>query len=174
MSDHKSIALLDSGASGVGFIDPTFAAKCGLALTPSEHTIKLADGTIVPAAGQVSVTYHLAATTGQPIPGPFTSTFTATPLEGYDIILGVGWMAEHDIKVGWRDRSIEVRTAGKASRHIRPLNVIRSSPSVDASLLAEWPAQSRSYPLCGGIICSIYAPHRRRYRSDSGHTHWGQ
>jgi hypothetical protein len=122
VADVPAVALLDSGASGTGFIDSAFAARCGLSLSPSDRSIKLADGTVVAAAGQVAVTYSLAATTGPAI--RFTSTFTATPLEGYDVILGVGWLAEHDVLVGWRNRSLELRAPGRASRHIRPIEVL--------------------------------------------------
>ena len=95
---HRFTALLDSGASGSGFISPAFAEKCGLALAPSASTVQLADGTIVSAAGQVTIDYTLSPTKGAAI--PFTSQFTATPLESYDIILGVGWLEQHDVKVG--------------------------------------------------------------------------
>jgi len=120
---------LDSGASGQGFIDPAFAARCGLTLLSSDRTIKLANGTVVPATGQVTAAYALAAADGTAV--PLTSTFTATPLEGYDAILGVSWLAEHDPEIGWRNRSIAIRTAaGHAPRLIRPLECLDDSPSV--------------------------------------------
>ena len=127
VGSQRFTALVDSGASGSGFINPAFAARCGLALSPSANSVQLADGQCVPAAGQVAVSYTLAPTTGAPI--SFTSTFTATPLESYDIILGVGWLADHDVLVGWNSRSLEVRSPGRASRHIRPLEVIGTAAS---------------------------------------------
>ena len=117
--------LLDSGASGE-FIDPAFAARCGLTLSPSDRTIKLADGTVVPALGRVSTECALAAKTGAPV--SFTSTFTATPLEGYDAILGVPWLAAHDPLIGWKNRSISVRNAKGVPRLIKPLECIEDQP----------------------------------------------
>ena len=125
---HRFTALVDSGASGPGFINPTFASKIGLTLAPSRNTVQLADGTVVSAAGQVSVDYTLAPSTGASI--SFTSLFTTTPLESYDIILGVGRLEDHDVLVGWKQRSLEVRTPGRAPRHLRPIEVIAGTEPV--------------------------------------------
>ena len=118
-SGQAATLLLDSGASGQGFIDPAFAARCGLELLSSDRSIKLANGTIVPAAGQVAADYALAAASGAAI--PLKSTFTATPLEGYDAILGMSWLTEHDPVIGWKNRSITIRPADGPARHIKPL-----------------------------------------------------
>ena len=88
--------------------------------------MKLADGSIVSATGQVTTACELEAKTGSHI--PFTSTFTATPLEGYDAILGVSWLATHDPLIGWSNRSISVRTPGQVPRLIKPLECIEDQP----------------------------------------------
>ena len=122
---HACIALVDSGASGQGFIDASFAARCGLLVLPSADTIQLADGSVVSAAGRVAVQYTLAAAKGPPV--LFTSTFTVTPLQGsFDLILGVGWLSQHDVAAGWRSRTIEVRELGgsRVSHLIKPLEVL--------------------------------------------------
>ena len=125
-ADTTATLLLDSGASAE-FIDPEFARRCGLTLSPSDRTVKLADGSVVPAAGQVTVQFTLATTKGAPI--PFTATFTATPLEGYDAILGVTWLAAHNPDVGWSKRTITLRaTKGGAARHIEPLENLDPQP----------------------------------------------
>ena len=112
--------MLDSGASSE-FIDTEFARRCGLSLTPSTRTIRLADGTVVSASGEVTVDFTLVPSSVNGAPIPFTATFTATPLEGYDAILGMTWLSEHDPVVGWRDKSIEIRSAGRKSHFVRPL-----------------------------------------------------
>lgn len=120
--------LLDSGASSE-FIDPEFARHCGLTLAASTNTVQLADGTVVAARGRVTTECALAAAKGDPI--PFTATFTATPLEGYDAILGASWLAEHDPVIGWKNRSISLRTAGSAApRLIRPLECVDAAPRI--------------------------------------------
>ena len=152
---HKFTALLDSGASGPGFINPAFAARCGLSLKPSPHTVQLADGTIVPAAGETSVDFTLRPTKGSEI--EFTSQFTATPLENYDIILGVGWLEEHDVNVGWRERTLEVRTAGKAIRHIRPIDRFAELNLTKPEQLATITAKKMSKELREGKLEVAYA-----------------
>ena len=52
---HQATALIDSGAS-TDFIDPAFARRCELTLTSSSRSVKLADGSIVDAQGQVHLT----------------------------------------------------------------------------------------------------------------------
>ena len=120
--------LIDSGAS-TEFIDPDFARRCNLSLTDSDRIVKLADGTVVAALGSVATDCSLSAATGTPI--VFRSTFTATPLEGYDAILGMTWLNAHDPIIGWKNRSITLRTPGSPARQIRPLECIESDqPSV--------------------------------------------
>jgi len=120
IKDAATVLMLDSGASSE-FIDTEFARRCGLTLTPSSRTIRLADGTVVAAGGEVTVDFTLAPAGVNGAPIPFTAKFTATPLEGYDAILGMSWLSEHDPIVGWKDKSIEIRTPGRPSQLVRPL-----------------------------------------------------
>ena len=114
--------MIDSGASS-DFIDTEFARKCGLELSPSNCTIRLADGSVVSASGQATVNFHLVAAHGKPAI-PCTTTFTVTPLQGYDAILGLTWLETHDVLVGWRNRTIEVRTPGQPKQHIKPIECV--------------------------------------------------
>src|SRR5665647_1454913 len=124
---HTATILLDSGASSE-FIDPEFARRCGLALTPSSRSVKLADGTLVAARGQVTAACELDATKGAPL--AFTSTYTVTPLEGYDAILGVTWLASHDPVIGWANRTLAIAsTNGGPRRIIKPIEVIEDEPT---------------------------------------------
>ena len=124
---QKATILIDSGASDV-FIDTDFARRCGYQLAASDRTIRLADGSIAKAAGRTTATCSLAAAKGSPI--PFEASFTATSLESYDAILGMTWLAAHDPLIGWRDRSITLRTPGQPHRLIRPLEALSDSPGV--------------------------------------------
>ena len=116
---HPATLMLGSGASSE-FIDVEYARRCGLSLTPSSRTIRLADGSSARAHGQVEMAFTLTAAPGRP-PIPFTATFTATPLQGYDAILRLTWLAEHDALVGWRNRTITVRSPGQPPRSLGPL-----------------------------------------------------
>ena len=125
---HEATGLIDSGAS-TDFIDSSFARRCELTLTPSSRSIKLADGSLVNAQGQAVTTCGLVAVKGAPI--PYAATFTATPLEGYDMILGMSWLRAHDPLIGWNSRSITVRPLGtKVQRLIRPLECLSEEPIV--------------------------------------------
>ena len=118
---REATLLLDSGAS-TEFIDPAFAASCGLTCTPSGEAVKLADGSIVAAAGQVSAEWHLDTGGFNEPPLPFTSTFTATKLDGYDAIIGMTWLARHDPEIGWQGRTIIFKKPNQKSRVVRPLS----------------------------------------------------
>ena len=118
-ANQSAVLLIDSGASGE-FIDPSFAARCGLALTPSDRTVRLADGTLVRALGQTTATCRLAPVKGTPV--DFSATFTATPLSGYDAILGVTWLATHNVDIGWADRTVILRSPGLPPRAVRTID----------------------------------------------------
>ena len=118
--------MIDSGASGLGFVDPSFVKQCGVQLRPSSQRITLADGSEVLAAGEATLTYTLAARTCQDkedtAPVQFTSTFIVTPLAPYQLILGVGWLEHHRALVGFGERSIQLRVDGVGNtRCIRTL-----------------------------------------------------
>jgi hypothetical protein len=118
--------MIDSGASGVGFVDTAFAARCGVTLQPSQRRITLADGSEVRAAGEATITYTLESrpchVKDRAVPVQFTSTFVATPLAPYELILGVGWLEQHHALIGFSERSIQLRVDGKGKQYcIRPL-----------------------------------------------------
>ena len=118
--------MIDSGASGMGFVDPALVQRCGAQLRPSSRRIVLADGSEVRAAGEATLSYSLDAFTcarkeATP-PARFTSTFIVTPLAPYELILGLGWLEHHDVQAGFRERSIQLRVDGVGEQHcIRPL-----------------------------------------------------
>ena len=119
--------MIDSGASN-DFIDTDFARRCGLVLAPSEFTVRLADGTVVPADGQVTLSYSLHAV-GKCAPIPFTSTFTATKLSGYEAILGMPWLTASDVVISWSSRTLEVRRVGRPSSFVEVVERIGDSDS---------------------------------------------
>lgn len=124
INGHQAIFLLDSGASGE-FIDTDFAARCGLKLTASDRTIRLADGSIADASGHVTTDWDLAPQAGAPL--AFNSSFTATALSNYDAILGMSWLEAHDPLIGWRNRTITVRSPGQPHRCVKPLECLNPS-----------------------------------------------
>jgi hypothetical protein len=118
--------MVDSGASGMGFADPVFVQRCGGQVRPSSRRIILADGSEVRAAGEVTLSYSLqaftCATKEDTPPVRFTSTFIVTPLAPYELILGIGWLEQHHVSIGFREKSIQLRINGAgAVQCIRPL-----------------------------------------------------
>lgn len=153
LGGQPAVLLLDSGASAE-FIDPAFAQRCGLTLEASTRSVKLADGTVVPARGRARADCLLAADRGQPF--AFSSTFTATPLEGYDAILGMSWLAEHNPQVGWRDRSITLTQANGARSTVRPIgDAAAANPDVNACALMS--LRSFRTAVRKGEIDEVYA-----------------
>ena len=119
IGSHPATLMIDSGASSE-FIDSAFARRCGLELEPCTRTIRLADGALAPAHGQATLSYSLVAASGQRT-APFSAVFTSTPLKGYDAILGLSWLAEHDVIIGWQSRTIEIRKPGQLPLYLKPL-----------------------------------------------------
>ena len=133
IAGHPTIAMVDSGASNE-FIDTAYAARCGLTLEPSGRSIRLADGSVVNAAGQVTVTLTLEGP-GREAAVPFVATFTATALPDYDVVLGLTWLAQYNVQVGWRDRSVTMHLPGDPrGRSVRSVACGSSSSSRPPSL----------------------------------------
>ncbi|MDR3444320.1 reverse transcriptase family protein, partial [Dyella sp.] len=129
--------MIDSGASGMGFVDPAFVQRCGVQLRPSSRRITLADGSEVRAAGEATLSYSLVARSchqkESTPPVRFTSTFIVTPLAPYEMILGVGWLEQHHALIGFRERSIQLRVDGAGKqRCIRPLARCNDDGSITA------------------------------------------
>ena len=120
-SDCPVTPMIDSGASGMGFVDPAFARRCGATLQPSKRRIVLADGSEVDAQGQVALQYSIAGKTGGAV--RFTSTFTVTPLDAYEMILGVGWLKQHHVLVAFHENSMQLRVDGAGER--RAIRVVQ-------------------------------------------------
>ena len=119
--------MIDSGASGMGFVDPRFVKRCGARIEPSSRKIVLADGSEVEAAGEATLSYSLQAMVcgskgDSTQPAQFTSKFIVTSLESFELILGVGWLEQHHAQIGFRERSIQLRVDGAGEQQcIRPL-----------------------------------------------------
>jgi len=118
--------MIDSGASGMGFVDPVFVQRCGATVRPSSRRIILADGSEVQAAGEATLSYSLDAFTcarkESTPPVRLTSTFIVTPLAPYELILGIGWLQQHHVSIGFREKSIQLRIDGSGPvQCIRPL-----------------------------------------------------
>lgn len=118
--------MIDSGASGMGFMDPSLVQRVGATLKPSSRRITLADGSEVRAAGEVTLNYSLDAKSCRGKDSTpavhFTSTFIVTPLAPHEMILGLGWLETHRVLVGFRERSIQLQVNGAGKQLcIRPL-----------------------------------------------------
>ena len=87
--------LIDCGASG-NFLSEGFATSHGLALSTSDKLVKLADGLARPAAGTARAVRVRVGTYVDAL------DLTVTQLGGYDVILGMPWLIEHEPHVDWK------------------------------------------------------------------------
>ena len=133
IAGDAAILMIDSGATS-NFADATFVRRTGLTLEPANCTIRLADGSVVPALGQVTVPITLTAAGDQPAV-TFEVTFTVTDLKGYDAILGLPWLTTHDVVVGWKRRTIEIRTDGRPKAFVKPLDRVNGTTTVGLATL---------------------------------------
>jgi hypothetical protein len=171
--------MIDSGASGMGFVDPVFVQRCGATLKPSSRRIVLADGSEVRAAGEVTLSYTLDAFTcarkEETPPVRFTSTFIVTPLAPYELILGMGWLEQHHASIGFREKSIQLRVDGSGPvQCIRPLMRCNDDGSVAleaAPLQLKAIAQKRVCRLLRkGSVAEMYAVMLRSTADDGKET----
>ena len=70
--------LLDTGADA-NFINAALAQRCNLPLRPSGRSVRLPDGTLVPAGGEANVLFTLDAGR-KSAPHSFTADFTSLAL----------------------------------------------------------------------------------------------
>ena len=103
--------LVDCGATNQ-FVDDGFVAKHQLVASsvPSLEYVTLANGTRVPAGSIVRAA-------GVRV-GTYTDSvdFVSIPLVGYDAILGMSWLHQHNPEIDWRERRLRFGD-GHRDRH---------------------------------------------------------
>ena len=118
------VFLADSGATAL-FMSPALARRCQLPLTPSNRTVKLADGATKAAAGTVTATCSLQSEAHGP-PLVFTAEFCVTELQGYDAILGMPWLQRFNPAVDWASGRLVVQQPGSA-----PVTLANHTPAAE-------------------------------------------
>jgi len=95
----KAVSLIDCGATG-NFVSESFVKKCGL--TPQECPLRvcLADGRTTESVGILHDVRVRIGTYAERM------DLIVTPLQGYDIILGMAWLEEYNPPVDWRGKSL--------------------------------------------------------------------
>lgn len=112
VSGQPAVFLIDSGATG-NFVNASFVKRHRLATVPLlvSDLVKLADGSTQPAGSSVpSVAISLGSYKDH-------VDLVALPLDGYDVILGMTWLHQHNPSIDWRLRSI-VLVDSKQQRHV--------------------------------------------------------
>ena len=94
-------ALIDSGATAIGFIDSTFAHSKSLTLTPlrSPKRIRVVDGRPSLAG---PVTHYVSLDLSMAQHAEKSVRFYVTQLGQYNLILGKPWLAAHNPIVDWK------------------------------------------------------------------------
>ena len=98
---HPAVFLVDCGATNQ-FVDDGFVAKHQLVASsvPSPEYVTLANGTRVPAGSIVRAAGVHIGTYADSV------DFVSIPLVGYDAILGMSWLHQHNPKIDWREKRI--------------------------------------------------------------------
>ena len=95
----KAVALADCGASA-NFISESFVRQNGIKPKECPHQVCLADGR---TSDSVGIARNVRVRIGT-----YTELMDliVTPLQGYDIILGMSWFEEYNPPVDWRGKSL--------------------------------------------------------------------
>ena len=108
-------AMVDSGATGLGFISRQFAQEHGFLTTPLDRYIDLFgfDGTRV-LRGRITHVVRLQLEHDSHLE---TISLFVTTLGKHRIILGFPWMKRHKIIPDWRQQKLRF-TSGRCQRHL--------------------------------------------------------
>ena len=121
------VVLIDCGATG-NFVSSSFVLQHSLPLVAggSSGTVTLADGRTQPAGGILSsVSVRLGDYQDQ-------LDLTATALSGYDVILGMPWLVQHNPIIDWRGASVSF-VDQHSRRHVLGKVATGLQPWVDSS-----------------------------------------
>lgn len=95
----KAVALLDCGATG-NFVSESFVRQNGLKPQECPLQVCLADGR---TSDSVGIVRNLRVRIGTYVE---LMDLIVTPLQGYDLILGMAWLEEYNPPVDWRGKSL--------------------------------------------------------------------
>jgi len=140
--------LVDSGATS-NFISTSFVRTHALALVASASSslVTLADGRQQPTGGIAASVLVKLGSYAEPL------DLTATDISGYDLILGMPWLAKYNPRIDWRGKTITFTDAADAQ------HVLSKAPTG----AARWSAPSPSSAAHLNLISSraIERAHRR-------------
>jgi hypothetical protein len=111
IGSRPAVILIDSGATG-NFVSSKFASTAKLALTAGPpSTASLANGQPQDASGVAcGVAVRIGSYTDR-------MSFNVTDLSGYDVILGMPWLEQYDVKPDWRGKSVTFNDS-KGKQHV--------------------------------------------------------
>ncbi|KAH0613409.1 uncharacterized protein H6S33_005295 [Morchella sextelata] len=141
--DHLH-ALVDTGATGYGFIDASFAHSCGYSTEqlPTPRQLQVIDGRPI-ASGAITHSCKLRLEVGAHMEG--ISLFV-TQLGDAKVVLGLPWLQHHAAKIEFANRSISFH-ADRCRQHTAALwtSTLASSPlTAAAATLPPPPIPSRT------------------------------
>lgn len=127
-------ALVDPGASGIGFIDPACVERLALPLTAlqSPRELRVIDGRLAenPISHVAIVSYNL---NGHKTKIPLF----VTPLGHYEMVLGIPFFREHKAIIDFEKDTIFFNSQAcrdNCNRHHRPIMVHSTAPKPGASI----------------------------------------
>jgi Reverse transcriptase (RNA-dependent DNA polymerase)/RNase H-like domain found in reverse transcriptase len=133
--------MVDSGATGLGFIDSTYARTHGLKTKRLPKRINLYgfDGSRSIAG---SIRRHISL--DLEYNGHLEKIFLyVTTLGSHDVILGLPWMKKHEIIPDWKNKKL-LPTAEACSEHFRTPKVrFNQTPEYDSDSETRFPTRSK-------------------------------
>lgn len=111
IGSRPAVILVDSGATG-NFVASKFVSAAKLVLTAGPpSTASLANGQPQDASGVAcGVAVRIGSYTDR-------MDFNVTDLAGYDVILGMPWLEQYDVKPDWRGKSVTFNDS-KGKQHV--------------------------------------------------------
>ena len=151
---HKCTALIDSGASS-NFISKAFVMKRKLSMRPlqgASTTVRLANGQLERISKCVHGDLVIDNSSEQ-------ITFTVIKLHGYDIILGMPWLAKHDPMIDWKTGRVSLNNDSSMSCD----NIIREPCRLNDN------EQSSTTPSLSCLVSSLQMKRLSRKRGNEVH-----
>ena len=110
VGSRPAVILVDSGATG-NFVSSKFASTAKLVrMSGPPSTASLANGQPQDASGVACTTLRIESYSDR-------MYFNVTDLAGYDVILGMPWLEQYDVKPDWRGKSVTF-VDSKGKQHV--------------------------------------------------------
>jgi len=158
---HPAVVLVDCGATNQ-FVDDGFVAKHQLVSSSvaSPEYVTLANGTRVPAGSIVRAADVRIGTYADSL------DFVSIPLVGYDAILGMSWLHQHNPEIDWREKCIRFRDERRDRHELVAKSVASPAKSVHSAIVgsAQRPVIPPAKEPCGKLLLNLISSKQLKHQ----------